>query len=147
MATWLFFLLCSAVLIIAVIERLRDGRLGKYASDADLVDWVRIRCRFLHPVVDEIPVTVGSCAYCQNRAQIYIRVRDAAGQPFDKEDLLFVFVHELAHVLADEEPDAHGPQFQLTFERLKERAVAAGLFPADHVVPPSYVQHCPHQED
>lgn len=141
-ATWVFLALALAALAVALYERLRDGRLGADASDAELVDWLRLRLLFLHPAVREIPVDVGRCAFCQNRARITVRLRDPRGAVYPREDLLYVYVHELAHVLAEPEDEEHGPAFERAFDALRRRAEAAGLFPAGYVVSPSYTSGC-----
>lgn len=142
MATWLFFWLLIAALIVSFVEKLQSGRMGADVTDDEILNWLRWRVLFLHPLASDVAMLVGRCSFCENRTRIVMRLRNNDGNLYDMQVLLYVLVHELAHVAAKEEADPHGPNFETEFTRMHTLAVGAGLFPADLDIPEDYVEGC-----
>ena len=65
--------------------------------------------------------------FTENKKKIFICLRKKNGEYYDYHTLLYISLHELAHVLT-EAYDNHGEQFNKTFSALLLRAKHLGLY-------------------
>lgn len=71
-------------------------------------------------VLDQISLYRGEKSYTINKSKVYLCLRDEAGEYYGNNMLLFVFLHELAHVICDEV--GHTQKFQEIFDALLDEA-------------------------
>lgn len=67
--------------------------------------------------------------FTENKRKIFICLRNKQNEYYDYNTLLYITLHELAHVLTSAY-DNHGEQFTDTFSKLLHRAKDLGLY--DH---------------
>jgi hypothetical protein len=93
----------------------------------------------LDPRYGDIPLSVtDKGAYTIDKREIYICVEDPkTKQPYPQNQLAYVALHELAHVLTPEY-DEHGPQFLATFAKLRDEAWRKGVYDPSKPLPPEY---------
>lgn len=77
-------------------------------------------------------------AYTLGKKEIYICVKDSKGEYYNNNTLMYVALHELAHVLIPEDTSKHPPKFDNLFNQLKERAAYMGLYNPSIPFPSEY---------
>jgi hypothetical protein len=80
----------------------------------------------LHEKVKDLQFFQGDKSYTINKKKIYMCLRDENGDYYHDNMLLFVVLHELAHVLCDE--IGHTNKFQQIFQVLLDDAVKLGIY-------------------
>ena len=144
-----FALLSGSALALAfaidLAGKLRRGEMDvgrTVCTDAEVIDWLRARVRSKAPeLLRGVTIYPSTCSYCENRSRVYLRVRDDRGAFYDTRSLLYVLLHELAHVATDDDHgEYHGPDFQRTFAAILAR------FPemqgGDVTAPDGYIDGC-----
>lgn len=92
----------------------------------------------LDPELAKIPIYVGDSAYTENKSTIYVCLKHPrTGQVYDMNTLLYVTLHEIAHVITSEY-DEHGPEWQSNFSKLLNRAHRRGIYDPSQPVPKDY---------
>lgn len=127
------------------ISKMRRGLLDvgrNVSTDADIIDRLtsRVRDVGLGKLLRGVTIYPSDCSFCENRSRVYLKLRNDSGSFYDSRTLLYVFVHELAHVAtSDDEGEYHGPSFTRTFKRL------LAMFPEINTTttaPEDYTQGC-----
>jgi len=77
-------------------------------------------------MIDRIVLLEDTKSYTINKKKIYMCLRDENGDYYHDNMLLFVVLHELAHVLCDE--IGHTDKFQQIFQVLLDDAVKLGIY-------------------
>jgi hypothetical protein len=80
-------------------------------------------------IMSEIKILEGSKSFTINKRKIYLCLKDKkAGNEnyYDYNSLIYVTLHEIAHVLCDEL--GHTKKFQLIFKELLEHAASLGQY-------------------
>ncbi len=104
----------------------------------------RIRDRFskLDPAFATIPLFEGTEAYTEDKETITLCLVDPeTRQEYDMNTLLYVAIHELAHVItpeSDNPNDEHGETFKLNFTRLLKEAAVLGIYDPSKPIPSKY---------
>jgi hypothetical protein len=80
-------------------------------------------------IMSEIKILEGPKSFTINKKEIYLCLKDkklGAENYYDYNSLIFVTLHEIAHVLCDEL--GHTKKFQMIFKELLEHASSLGLY-------------------
>jgi hypothetical protein len=67
-------------------------------------------------------------AYTLGKKEIYMCIQDPEGNYYSNDTLMYIALHELAHVLIPGDTSKHPPKFDALFNQLKERAEYLGLY-------------------
>ena len=100
------------------LTRLTDSK--KYAFSGELESLSR-RC-----IMNEISFREGVKSFTENKQDVTLCLRDQRGEFYDMNSLMYVALHELAHVINDELQ--HTAKFRRIFEALLEHASGAGFY-------------------
>lgn len=76
--------------------------------------------------LSEISLHEGDKSYTINKTKVYLCLKDENGQYYDKNMLIYVLGHELAHVLCDE--IGHTTTFHQIFDELLELLTIKGIY-------------------
>jgi hypothetical protein len=121
-------LLISVVAIIFVGNRIRE----KYLEDDPvLVELKELLCE-IFPEINNTILLRGEKSYTINKSRIHICLKDENDEYYDRNMLIYVILHELAHVLCDE--IGHTAKFHTIFKEVLEKAIKAGVY--DDKIPP-----------
>ena len=94
-------------------------------------------------VLEKIQLYKGEKSYTINKSKVYLCLRDPqTNEYYSNNMLLFVFLHELAHVLCNE--IGHTESFQKIFDALLAEATTMGIY--DSSIPP-LTNYCNSQND
>lgn len=108
------------------------------SSNDPMILYVRKNFQKLDPTLANIPIVeTQRGTYTENKSVIYLCVRDPkTGKYYDHNVIMYVALHELAHVLTKEE--GHTKLFTENFNKLLIKAQQEGLYYP--IVPPQ--MHC-----
>ncbi len=111
-----------ALLLFAVARPPRDD-----ATREPMLKRVRTNFTKLSPRYAEIPLLAGRSAYTDNKTVITLCLADPdTGEPYDDNTIMFVALHELAHVITT--AIGHGREFRKNFANLLARAANHGFY-------------------
>lgn len=103
---------------------------------------VRANFSLLDPRYGKIPLRSGDSAYTENKEIITLCLEDPdTKQKYDLNTLMYVSLHELAHVITPEgadEKDEHGPVFTQNFSNLLRKAAQKGIYNPKVPIPATY---------
>ena len=115
-------LLVSLVAILFISTRIREKYLEE---DPILIELKEILCK-LFPEMNNTILLRGEKSYTINKSRIHICLKDETGNYYDRNMLIYVILHELAHVMCDE--IGHTPKFHNIFKQVLDKAVFAGIY-------------------
>jgi Zn-dependent peptidase ImmA (M78 family) len=87
---------------------------------------MRERIAVAIPEIRNVKLSGSNKSFTINKEHIYICTKDEKGQYYDENMLMYVLLHELAHVLCDEV--GHTEKYKQIFRTLLHRAHEAGLY-------------------
>jgi len=114
------FFIIFALLVIKEDNQIYDDPLIKKLSD-DLEK--------IYPDFKKLNLTIvgANDSFTENKKKIFICLKKPSGEYYSYHTLLYITIHELAHVLTVAY-DNHGEQFQKTFQDLLVRAKELELY-------------------
>lgn len=114
------FFIIFALLVIKEDNQIYDDPLIKKISD-DLEK--------IYPNFKKLNLTIvgANDSFTENKKKIFICLKKPSGEYYSYHTLLYITIHELAHVLTAAY-DNHGEQFQKTFQDLLVRAKELDLY-------------------
>lgn len=110
------------ILIYAVKKQLKEH----YAQQDPMIQLLKVKLRNLHPNVSNTKVMRGNKSYTINKKKIYLCLYDDQNRYYDENMLTYVYIHELAHTLCDEQ--GHTKKFMDIFSQLLGKAEWMGLY-------------------
>lgn len=110
------------------------------------VQLIKERLMYIDPKLADIPMYIDDSAYTIDKRTIYICLKDReTGEIFDINTLMYVTLHELAHVATREREydsmgnvDEHGPIFRKNFAKLLKIAAQQRIYDPSKPLPQSY---------
>jgi hypothetical protein len=90
-------------------------------------------------VLNEIGLYKGGKSFCINKQKIYLCLMDEQDEYYDKQILIFVLLHEIAHVLT--ESIGHTEEFHEIFDALLKEATEQGIYDPSVPIPADYCEH------
>ena len=79
---------------------------------------------------NELDIREAASSYTEDKTIIYLCLRDEKGQFYPVNTLMYVALHEIAHLL-NKEDYGHTPAFHKIFDRLLCKAAAKGVYDPD----------------
>lgn len=112
---------CLFIIIIIIIFFMLTRIVEEFKKEDPVLLIIRNRLRPLDPkAVDRIVLLEDTKSYTINKKKVYLCLKDENGDYYDENMLMFVAIHELAHVLCDE--IGHTDKFQSIFQNLLNKA-------------------------
>ena len=78
-------------------------------------------------ILNEITLSKGKKSYTINKQNIYMCLKDQQNEYYDKNMLLHVIIHEIAHILTVDEI-GHTPKFNKILDALLEKATEMNIY-------------------
>ena len=104
---------------------------------------IKNRCIHVHPVVKDLKLYKGEKSYTINKEKIYICLLDEKGEYYPMNMLIYVFLHELAHLI-NKEDTGHTEKFHEIFQQLINKAHELEIY--NPSIPP-IDNYCMHNTD
>jgi len=90
------------------------------------LDMLKERIATVIPEIRQVEMSGSNKSFTINKKSVYICTKDENGTYYEDNMLIYVILHELAHVLCDEV--GHTEKYKAIFRSLLERATKAGLY-------------------
>ena len=98
----------------------------KYTEDDPMLIDIRKTLEPAFPDINTVILLRGRKSYTINKKKIHICLKDQKGNYYDKNMLIYVTLHELAHVRCDEV--GHTEKFHRIFEDILNEAYAKKVY-------------------
>jgi hypothetical protein len=90
-------------------------------------------------ILDKISLYRGNRSYTINKEKVYLCLKDEKDEYYNRNMLIYVLLHELAHVICDE--IGHTEKFHDIFQNLLMRAINNGIYNPSIPVIQNYCNH------
>jgi len=118
---------CLFIVFVIISYFILTNFIEQFKQDDPMLHTIRNRIRPLHPnMVDNIILLEDTKSYTINKKKVYLCLRDENGDYYNENMLMFVAIHELAHVLCDE--IGHTDKFQQIFQDLLNKATQLQIY-------------------
>lgn len=98
----------------------------QYQQRDPLLIMIRSRLMLLSPVAERLQYYEDNKSYTINKTKIYMCLRNQDNEYYSINMLMYVAIHELAHVICDEV--GHTPKFHKIFSELIDKAIMLGIY-------------------
>ena len=103
-----------------------------YAQNEPKILEIKKKLQIIHPSVSQLKFYAADKSYTINKHKIHLCLKDENGNYYDENMLIYVALHELAHVLCDE--IGHTNKFKEIFKNLLIEAEDKQIY--DSNIPP-----------
>ena len=110
-----------------------------YAQMDPMLSRIQDHVRPLHPVVDSVHFYEGNKSYTINKQKIYLCLKDENKEYYNFNMLVYVAIHEIAHVLCDD--IGHTAKFHKIFDDLLKKATEMGIYDPSQPIILNYCGH------
>jgi hypothetical protein len=118
----LFLFFTSVVLIFVTLNRIYE----KYVEDDPMLIDIRHTLYPVFPDINGVVLLKGKKSYTINKKKVHICLKDEKGNYYDKNMLIYVTLHELAHVRCDEV--GHTEKFHRIFQGILDTAIEHKIY-------------------
>ena len=124
----LFYIIAIFVIIRLILYLFSDYSItDHYEKYPDpKLDEIKKQLSIVFPEIKTVDIAGSNKSFTINKKHVYICSKDENGNYYDDNMLIYVILHELAHVLCDEV--GHTEKYKVIFRSLLERAHKAGLY-------------------
>ena len=139
---WTLTCSVAAFLVLLLLASFATASKGDDTPRCKMLQHVRDGFRQINPVYARIPLFEGESSFTENKASITLCLRDPhTNQPYSFNTVMYVALHELAHVITDtyeHDHGNHGPRFKANFKKLLDYAVRNNLYDPSFPIPANY---------
>lgn len=119
---YLAFFLISLAIFVLVAFRIKE----KYEEDDGMLVELRQFLQDTFPEINNVILLKGTKSYTINKKRIYMCLKDEKGKYYERNMLIYVLLHELAHVKCTE--IGHTEEFHRVFNEILEKAIKNGKY-------------------
>ncbi len=135
-----YTIIVLSILFLAVLIYLIFVRVHEYYQQLDpMLDKIKMNLLPLHPKVKQISLFEGKRSYTINKKRIYICLRDENNEYYNFNMLMYVAIHELAHVVCNE--IGHTEKFYNIFRKLLQKAEHLKIYDPKIPIIKDYCNH------
>jgi len=120
--TFGIFVLIVGIIFYLVSKQAREN----YSQYNPIIKTLKQEILSCFPELVHLQVFEDNKSYTINKEKIYLCIRDRYGQYYEKNILMYVLLHEIAHTLCTDV--GHTEQFKEIFNILLQRATDAGIY-------------------
>lgn len=126
----------GVILIWIVVSQIKEH----YLQDDPILPILREILLPIHPEMQNIRLYKGNKSYTINKEKIFLCLKDENGEYYPLNMLIYVTLHELAHVI-NKEDVGHTPKFHEIFDELQRDAINRGIFNPSIPIIKEYCSH------
>ena len=126
---------CTIILTWAILTCVKEY----FESNDPILNEIRLDVAKVDPRILNIPLYIASKSYTINKEKTYLCLFDENGKYYDKNMLIYVLLHEFAHIINHE--IGHPPSFVKTFDELLRKAEEVGIWSRDKTIIQNYCQY------
>ncbi len=120
--TFGIFILIVGIIFYLVTKQAREN----YSQYNPIIKTLKQEILSCFPELVHLQVYEDNKSYTINKEKIFLCLRDRYGQYYEKNILMYVLLHEIAHTLCTDV--GHTEQFKDIFDILLQRATTAGIY-------------------
>lgn len=94
----------------------------------------------VHPVIEQLSLYKGDKSYTINKQKVFLCLYDENGDYYPLNMLIYVLLHEVAHVLNTKDV-GHTPAFHAKMDELLDKATELGIFNPSIPILKNYCNH------
>ncbi len=132
--------LAIILVVMVIITFVKQVKENMVQDDPVLID-LKNTLRQVDPIVDSLNFYVGNKSYTINKQNVYMCLKDKDGKYYDKNMLLYVALHEVAHAKCDE--IGHTMTFHNIFQSLLKKASEQGIYDPRKPIINDYCEYNP----
>jgi len=136
-------ILLAGILLIGITWWTTYSIREQYLQDDPKLRELKEKLLPLDPTVKTIKLYKGDKSYTINKEKIYLCLKDEHNNYYSDNILIYVLIHEIAHLL-NRQDVGHTPKFHQIFEELLDKAAKLGVY--DPSVP-MIQNYCNHTKD
>lgn len=125
------------LIIVTFVRQIKENMVQ---DDPVLID-LKNTLRQVDPIVDSLNFYVGNKSYTINKQNVYMCLKDKDGKYYDKNMLMYVALHEVAHAKCDE--IGHTMTFHNIFQALLKKASEKGIYDPSKPIINDYCEYNP----
>lgn len=129
----LFF--SSLIFVLLTLNRIYE----KFVEDDPMLIDIRKTLEPVFPDINTVILLKGKKSYTINKKKIHLCLFDKDGKYYDKNMLIYVTLHELAHVRCDEV--GHTDKFHTIFSDILETASKKGIYDPNKPIIKNYCEY------
>lgn len=111
--------------------------LSSHKKDPNL-ERLRKKLIKVHPAFKDLELYKGEKSYTINKQKVFICTKDQNNEYYDDNMLIYVLLHEMAHVLND--TIGHTEEFFKKFDELKSKAIKLKIYNPNLPIDPNYCE-------
>lgn len=119
--------ICVAIIIICFGVLITKQIKENHDQDDPMLDRLKFVLIPVHPVIKTLDLYKADKSYTINKQKIYLCVKDKNGEYYPLNMLVYVALHEIAHLLNTYDV-GHTEKFHEIFNQLLERAQKLGIY-------------------
>lgn len=123
------------ILVFIITYQIRED----LSSFDPVLKHIKYKCRDVHPIIPKIELYEDSKSYTINKEKIYLCLKDKNGKYYNTNMLIYVFLHEVAHILCDE--IGHTRKFSDIFDNLLQEATKLGIYDPNIPIVDDYCEY------
>lgn len=102
--------------------------MSKRQKEGPVIQEIKKRLSAIDPSFTKIRMYENGQTYAHNKKDIYICLKDKQGNYYDYNTLMYVTLHEIAHIITRGESSDHDEKFLKNFNNLLKRAKNARVW-------------------
>lgn len=119
-------LIIIIIVILTIIYLFNHHIEEKNAKTDNVLLKVVEKVRGLHPIIENITFQRATKSYTINKSKVHICIYDENGEPYPLNMLIYVIIHEIAHVIT--KSIGHTDEFYANFDKLLELSIIKGIY-------------------
>jgi hypothetical protein len=123
--SFLYYMFFAIIIIFIIIYTMTYLKEQYQQSDPKLFQ-IKDNLRMLDPRANKLRIFEDNKSYTINKKRVYLCLKDHNNNYYPMNMLMYVAIHELAHVLCNEV--GHTPKFQNIFKQLLSKAQSLGIY-------------------
>ena len=120
--SFLIFIFILGLIVYLITKQAREN----YSQYNPIIQTLKAEVLQCFPELIHLQIFEGNKSYTINKEKIYLCIRDKFNNYYDKNILMYVLLHEIAHTLCTE--IGHTDQFKEIFDALLQRAKNANIY-------------------
>lgn len=113
-------------IILALLWYISSKIVERFRQNEPMLHIIKNKLKPVFPDIDRVVLLEGEKSYTINKEKIYICLKDKDGNYYNENMLIYVTLHELAHVRCDEID--HTEKWERIFNEILDKATAHGLY-------------------
>lgn len=119
-------IVCVAIIVVMAGVYICSKVSESFSQHDPAIQSLKEHIAHCFPELGDIQIYEGRKSYTVNKERIYLCIRDRNGDYYSHDILMYVLLHEIAHMLCPE--IGHTPKFKEIFDSLISHATQCGIY-------------------